>query len=57
MEYNRATWDPQPLLDMLTKYDVTSEMLLYRFSELIPQFAESNCTSFAFSTVKGTINW
>ncbi|MEE8461197.1 MAG: XRE family transcriptional regulator [Acidobacteriota bacterium] len=36
--FGRATWDPQPLLDMLTKYDVTSEMLLYRFSELIPQF-------------------
>jgi len=31
------TWDPQPLVDMLVKYDVTPEMLFYRFSELIPQ--------------------
>lgn len=31
------TWDPQPLDDMLAKYDVTPEMLFYRFSELIPQ--------------------
>ena len=31
------TWNPQPLDDMLAKYDVTPEMLFYRFSELIPQ--------------------
>ena len=31
------TWNPQPLVDMLTRYDVTPEMLFYRFSELIPQ--------------------
>ncbi len=30
------TWNPQPLDDMLAKYDVTPEMLFYRFSELIP---------------------
>ena len=35
--FARPTWDPQPLVDMLTRYDVTPEMLLYRFSELIPQ--------------------
>jgi transcriptional regulator with XRE-family HTH domain len=32
------TWSPYRLLNMLEKYDVTPEMLLYRFSELIPQF-------------------
>ncbi|MFQ5612446.1 MAG: helix-turn-helix domain-containing protein [Anaerolineae bacterium] len=32
------TWSPYRLLGMLEKYDVTPEMLLYRFSELIPQF-------------------
>jgi transcriptional regulator with XRE-family HTH domain len=32
------TWDPYCLLNMLEKYDVTPEMLLYRFCELIPQF-------------------
>lgn len=32
-----TTWSPQPLDDMLTRYDVTPEMLFYRFSELIPQ--------------------
>lgn len=31
-------WDPEPFSTMLTTYDVTPEMLLYRFSELIPQF-------------------
>jgi transcriptional regulator with XRE-family HTH domain/Zn-dependent peptidase ImmA (M78 family) len=31
-------WDPQLLLDMLTRYNVTPEMLLYRLSELVPQF-------------------
>ena len=36
--FSRTHWDPQPLLDMLAGYDVTAEMLLYRFSELIPQF-------------------
>ena len=32
------TWQPQILLDMLQRYEVTPEILLYRFSELIPQF-------------------
>ncbi|MCA9970933.1 MAG: ImmA/IrrE family metallo-endopeptidase [Anaerolineales bacterium] len=31
------TWQPQALADLLTRYDVTPEMLFYRFSELIPQ--------------------
>lgn len=32
------TWGPYRLLEMLETYDITPEMLLYRFSELIPQF-------------------
>lgn len=34
----QATWQPELLLAMLARYEVTPEMLLYRFSELIPQF-------------------
>ncbi|MCB8943564.1 MAG: ImmA/IrrE family metallo-endopeptidase [Ardenticatenaceae bacterium] len=33
-----SAWDERPFLDMLTRYDVTPEMLFYRFSELIPEF-------------------
>jgi transcriptional regulator with XRE-family HTH domain len=36
--FSQTTWQPQLLLDMLTRYKITPEMLLYRFSELIPQF-------------------
>ncbi len=36
--FDLPTWQPERLLHMLTKYDVTPEMLLYRFSELVPQF-------------------
>ena len=36
--FDQSTWQPQPLLDMLNRYEITPEMLLYRFSELIPQF-------------------
>ncbi|MFO7536676.1 MAG: helix-turn-helix domain-containing protein [Chloroflexota bacterium] len=36
--FNQSIWNPQPLLDMLDKYNVTPEMLLYRFSELVPQY-------------------
>ena len=36
--FGQSIWQPQLLLDMLTRYEITPEMLLYRFSELIPQF-------------------
>jgi len=36
--FQLATWGPYRLLNLLDKYQVTPEMLLYRFSELIPQF-------------------
>jgi transcriptional regulator with XRE-family HTH domain len=35
--FGMSTWNPQMLDDMLSKYNVTPEMLFYRFSELIPQ--------------------
>ena len=35
--FSLERWNPKPLLEMLTRYDVTPEMLLYRFSELIPE--------------------
>ncbi|MCA9898577.1 MAG: ImmA/IrrE family metallo-endopeptidase [Ardenticatenaceae bacterium] len=36
--FEQATWSPHLMLAMLDKYNVTPEMLFYRFSELIPQF-------------------
>lgn len=36
--FDLPTWTPAPLFDMLEKYDVSSESLLYRFTELVPQF-------------------
>ncbi|MCZ7674337.1 MAG: ImmA/IrrE family metallo-endopeptidase [Chloroflexi bacterium] len=43
-----TAWNPQPLDDMLTKYDVTPEMLFYRFSELIPNILIFKFTFYAF---------
>lgn len=36
--FQLETWSPYRLLNMLDTYDITPEMLLYRLSELIPQF-------------------
>ena len=36
--FQLSTWSPYRLINLLEKYDITPEMLLYRFSELIPQF-------------------
>ncbi len=36
--FAQTVWSPHLLLAMLDKYQVTPEMLFYRFSELIPQF-------------------
>ena len=36
--FDQPHWSPELLLNLLTKYDVSPETLLYRFSELIPQF-------------------
>lgn len=36
--FGRETWAPEPLYAMMEKYDATPEMLLYRYSQLIPEF-------------------
>jgi transcriptional regulator with XRE-family HTH domain len=36
--FEAPTWQPERLSAMLTRYEVTPEMLLYRFSELAPRF-------------------
>ncbi len=36
--FDLPAWDAAPFSAMLETYDVTPEMLLYRFSELIPEF-------------------
>lgn len=36
--FNLPTWQPKRFLALLDRYDVTPEMLLYRYSELIPQY-------------------
>ncbi|MGW8317972.1 MAG: helix-turn-helix domain-containing protein [Candidatus Promineifilaceae bacterium] len=36
--FSQDDWQAQLLLDMLARYEITPEMLLYRFSELIPEF-------------------
>lgn len=36
--FAQSTWQPRQWLAMLHKYETTPEMLLYRFSELVPQF-------------------
>ncbi|MFQ5437127.1 MAG: ImmA/IrrE family metallo-endopeptidase, partial [Anaerolineae bacterium] len=36
--FQHSAWSPYRLQRMLDRYDVTPEMLFYRFSELIPQF-------------------
>lgn len=35
--FQMKRWDPRPMVDMLQRYDVTPETLLYRWSELVPQ--------------------
>ncbi|RME49333.1 MAG: XRE family transcriptional regulator [Chloroflexi bacterium] len=36
--FSLPTWQPKPFLALIDRYDVTPEMLLYRFSELIPEY-------------------
>ncbi len=36
--FDSPKWEPERLRAFLERYDVTPEMLLYRFSELIPQY-------------------
>lgn len=36
--FSLTTWQPKRFLELLGRYDVTPEMLQYRFSELIPEY-------------------
>lgn len=47
------TWSPYRLLHMLEQYDVTPEMLLYRFSQLIPQFFGTRLHFLRFHNANG----
>jgi hypothetical protein len=51
--FNLHAWQPDRLLAMLAKYDVTPEMLLYRFSELVPQFFGVKLHFLRFHEVNG----
>ena len=51
-----TVWDERPFLDMLTRYDVTPEMLFYRFSELIPEFFGIKFHFLRFHKVDGEYN-
>lgn len=55
--FDLPKWDPQPLQNMLTKYNVSPEMLLYRFSELIPQFFGVKLHFLRFHHDKGSNNY
>lgn len=35
--FDQVSWQPQQLTAMLKRYEVTPEMLLYRFSEIVPE--------------------
>ena len=53
--FSLETWQPTVLADMLTRYDVTPEMLFYRFSELIPQYFDINIHFLRFHQANGRI--
>lgn len=52
--FSQTTWQPQMLADMLSKFDVTPEMLFYRFSELIPQHFGIQIHFLRFHEVNGS---
>lgn len=52
--FNQTTWSAEPLLAMLNHYDVTPEMLLYRFSEVIPAAFGISLHFLRFHNVEGS---
>ena len=54
--FQKTSWDNNRLLNLLTKYNVTPEMLLYRFSELIPQFFDVRLHFHRFHKTNGSYN-
>ena len=55
--FETTTWNPKLLLGMLTEYNVTPEMLFYRFSELIPQFFGLKLHFLRFHHTAGSTNY
>lgn len=52
--FAQTAWNPEPFSALLAKYDVTPEMLLYRFSELIPEFFGIKLHFLRFHHTSGT---
>ncbi len=52
--FSQTMWQPKMLADMLSKFDVTPEMLFYRFSELIPQHFGIQIHFLRFHEVNGS---
>ncbi len=55
--FDGEIWDPKLLIGMLTEYNVTPEMLFYRFSELIPEFFGLKLHFLRFHHTAGTSNY
>jgi transcriptional regulator with XRE-family HTH domain/Zn-dependent peptidase ImmA (M78 family) len=55
--FDTETWNPKLLTGMLMKYNVTPEMLFYRFSELVPQFFGLKLHFLRFHHVSGSKNY
>ena len=51
--FQLKAWQPSYLLELLGKYDVTPEMLLYRFSELAPKFFDLKPHFIRFNNAEG----
>lgn len=51
------TWQPDRFSELLTTYEVTPEMLLYRFSELIPEFFGIKLHFLRFHHTTGTSDY
>ncbi len=51
--FSQTTWQPERLLAMLTRYDVTPEMLFYRLSELMPQYLGVGLHFLRFNDAQG----
>lgn len=55
--FSAPGWQPKLLLNMLTKYNVTPEMLFYRFSELVPEFFGLKLHFLRFHYTGGSSNY
>ena len=55
--FDSETWQPNLLTAMLHAYNVTPEMLFYRFSELVPQFFGLKLHFLRFHNAAGSANY